>query len=99
ADVVAFDLRAQRFARTEKLFLADEFVERARAHALGERLVGRGDVRVSGRGGAFGGEAHALLESKSFGGKEGREGWLEAEQFSGIRSQVSACRLSVNWWL
>ena len=40
ADFVAFDLRAKRFAGAEEIFLADEFVERAGAHAIGERLVG-----------------------------------------------------------
>ncbi len=35
--VVALDLRAQRLAGTEQVVLADEFVERARAHAVGER--------------------------------------------------------------
>src|SRR5205807_10218593 len=51
ADVVAFDLHAQRLAGTEEFFLADEFVERARTHALGERLIGGRDVRVRGRSG------------------------------------------------
>src|SRR6266566_5179806 len=40
AEVVAFDLNAQRLAGPEKFFLADEFIKRARPHALGERLVG-----------------------------------------------------------
>ena len=38
-DFVVFDLLAQRFAGAKEFFLADEFIERARAHALGERLV------------------------------------------------------------
>jgi hypothetical protein len=37
--LVVFDLLAERFAGAEEFFLTDEFVERARAHALGERLV------------------------------------------------------------
>ncbi len=40
-DLVVFDLLAERFAGAEEFFLADEFVERAGAHALGERLVRR----------------------------------------------------------
>jgi hypothetical protein len=46
ADVVAFDLNAQRLAQAEKFFLTDEFVKRAGTHALGERLIGGGHVRV-----------------------------------------------------
>ena len=46
AEVVIFDLHAQGFAGTEKFFLTNEFIERARAHALGERLVGGGNVRL-----------------------------------------------------
>ena len=37
AQIVALDLRAQRFSGAEQIFLADEFVERLRAHAVGER--------------------------------------------------------------
>jgi len=48
-EIVAFDLNAKRLAGPEKFFLADEFVERARTHALGERLVGSGDFRLGGR--------------------------------------------------
>src|SRR5882672_666112 len=48
AEIVVFDLNAQGFARAEKFFLADEFIERARAHALGERLIGGGNVGLSG---------------------------------------------------
>ena len=40
AELVALDLRAQRLAGAEQLFLADEFVERLRAHAVGERPAG-----------------------------------------------------------
>ena len=32
-------------ARTEQRLLADEFVQRARAHAFGQRRAGRGSVR------------------------------------------------------
>ena len=42
AEVVAFNLTAKRLAGPEKFFLADEFIQRARPHALGERLVGGG---------------------------------------------------------
>src|SRR5439155_26736424 len=42
AKIVVFDLNPQRFTGTEKFFLASEFIERARTHALGERLVSSG---------------------------------------------------------
>ncbi len=35
--VVALDLHAQRFAGADQVLLADEFVERAGTHAIGER--------------------------------------------------------------
>ncbi len=35
--IIALDLHAQRLARTDQVLLPDEFVERARAHAIGER--------------------------------------------------------------
>ena len=35
--IVALDLDAQRLARADQVLLADEFVERARAHAVGQR--------------------------------------------------------------
>src|ERR1700722_3761639 len=37
--LVVFDLLAEGFAGAEKPFLADEFIEGARAHALSERLM------------------------------------------------------------
>ncbi len=46
ADVVTFDLKTKRLAGTEQFFLADEFVERAGTHTLGERLIGGGHVGV-----------------------------------------------------
>ncbi len=49
AEIVVFDLNAKRLARTEKFFLANEFIERARTHALGEWLVGSGNVGFRGR--------------------------------------------------
>ena len=56
-DLIVFNLLAERFAGAEKFFLADEFIERARAHAFGERLVSG----VFGGGlGEFGEEAHDL---------------------------------------
>jgi len=33
--IIAFDLHAQRFAGADEVLLPDEFVERARAHAVG----------------------------------------------------------------
>jgi hypothetical protein len=35
--VVALDLHAQRFAWPDQVFLSDEFIERARPHAVGQR--------------------------------------------------------------
>src|SRR5260370_25290721 len=49
AQILVFDLNAKRLAGTEKLFLADEFIEGARAHALGERLDGGGNVWLGGQ--------------------------------------------------
>src|SRR5882757_6067923 len=57
AEIVGFDLNAKRFSGTEEFFLADEFVERARAHAFGERLVGGG--RIVGR--KRGEEGHGMF--------------------------------------
>ena len=48
AEIVVFDLDAEGFAGAEKFFLADEFIESARTHAFGERLVGGGDVGLRG---------------------------------------------------
>ena len=42
AGIVALDLQPQRLAGPEHVLLADELVERARAHAVGQR---RGPVR------------------------------------------------------
>jgi hypothetical protein len=53
-EIVGFDLDAEWFARAEEFFLADEFVEGAGTHALGERLEGRGGFGL-GEGGE---EAH-----------------------------------------
>ncbi len=36
ADIVAFNLGAQRLARPDQLVLSDEFVQAARAHTVGE---------------------------------------------------------------
>ncbi len=36
-ELVAFNLRAQRFARAEQLLLSDEFIERLRTHPIGQR--------------------------------------------------------------
>src|SRR6267378_6404035 len=43
-EVVGFDLNAEGFAGAEEFFLADEFVEGAGTHALGEGLEGRGGL-------------------------------------------------------
>ncbi len=59
--VVVFDLHAKRLSRTEKLFLADELVERARAHALGERLMRCRRGVVEGWLRQFGEEAHGFV--------------------------------------
>src|SRR6266571_5036688 len=58
AEVVAFDLTAKRLAGPEKFFLADEFIKRARPHALGERLVGGGHAGFRRRYRQFKKEAH-----------------------------------------
>jgi len=62
AKVVAFDLHAERLAGAEELFLADEFVEGARAHALSERLIGEQSVGVRFAGGDGSKEAHGVLK-------------------------------------
>ena len=49
--VVTLDLHAQRFAGADQMLLPDKFIERARAHAVGERASARG-VRVFGRDGS-----------------------------------------------
>jgi len=48
AEIIGFDLQAEGFAGAKKFFLADEFVECAGAHALGERLQGRRGVLEGG---------------------------------------------------
>ena len=48
AEIVVFDLHAERLAGAEEFFLADEFVERARTHALGERLMRERNIRLFG---------------------------------------------------
>ncbi len=59
--VVIFDLQAERFAGCEEMGLAEEFVERAGSHALGERGALAGGV-----GGDVGGEeAHSVRDSES----------------------------------
>jgi hypothetical protein len=42
AEIIVFDLDAERLTGAEKLFLAEEFVEGARTHAFSEGLVSRG---------------------------------------------------------
>ena len=41
--LTAFERLAQRLARAENLFLADEFIERRRTHSRGQRLRPVGD--------------------------------------------------------
>src|SRR6266478_3091582 len=57
AEIVIFNLRAQRLAGSKKFFLADDFVERARAHALRERLMRERHFRLDGLR-QFGEKAH-----------------------------------------
>ncbi len=40
-ELIALDLHAQRLARSQDVLLADEFLERVRTHALGERALAR----------------------------------------------------------
>ncbi len=49
--VVALDLHAQRFARPDQVLLPDEFIEGARAHAVGQRAcaLSGGVFRRDGR--------------------------------------------------
>jgi len=56
-------LNAEGFAGAEEFFLADEFVEGARAHALGERLEGCRGLGFGERGE----EAHAFLSVSGLG--------------------------------
>src|SRR6266403_2983113 len=62
-EVVGFDLNAEGFAGAKEFFLADEFVEGAGTHALGERLEGRGGLGF----GEAREKAHVYLECKWFG--------------------------------
>src|SRR2546425_3595731 len=57
AEMVRFDLNAERFAGAEEFLLADEFVKRAWTHALGERLKCGRSFRLDGRR-EWRGEAH-----------------------------------------
>ena len=45
---ISFDRAPQKFSRRENMFLADEFLERARAHTRGERrgAVGTGRIGI-----------------------------------------------------
>jgi len=47
---LSFSIWTRRDLPGREVFLADEFIERARPHALGERLVGGGNVGLSGLG-------------------------------------------------
>jgi hypothetical protein len=49
--VVALDLHAQRFRGSDQVLLSDEFIECARAHAVGQRAraLGAGVFRRDGR--------------------------------------------------
>ena len=50
AGIVTLDLHAQRLARTDQVLLPDEFFERARTHAVGERTRAGGDRSSFGMG-------------------------------------------------
>src|SRR5229473_3493032 len=80
AKVVILDLNAKRLAGTEQFFLANKFIEGARTHALGERLIGGGNVGFRGRWRQFRKEAHVILDvraaSGGLGGCEGAEVWM-----------------------
>src|SRR5690242_15672447 len=91
AEIVGFDLHAQRLAGAEEFFLADEFVERAGAHAFGERLVG-GGVGLGREWGeeAHGGEVSVARETKKINarfeaqGKEGAGGEPVGRRFAKV---------------
>ncbi len=59
AEIVIFNLHAQRLAGAEEFFLADEFIERARAHAFGKRLMRERNFGLD-RLRQFGEEAHGF---------------------------------------
>ena len=56
AEIVGFDGGAQRLTGSKQRLLSGELLERARAHAFGERRAGRGDFGFD-----FGEKAHGRL--------------------------------------
>jgi len=71
AETIGFDLQAKRFAGAEEFFLTDEFVESARAHALGEGLQSGGSVVGAAEGGEeTHGKSVAQMGEGASGGKE-----------------------------
>src|SRR5882757_9214947 len=62
AEIVAFNLNAKWLTRSKKFFLPDEFIECPRAHALRERLVRGGHIRLGHWRRQFGKEAHGVLD-------------------------------------
>jgi len=81
-EIVGFDLHAEGFPGAEEFFLADEFVEGAGTHALGEGLESRGGFGF----GESGEEAHGYLECKWFEGERLGRG-LEDQKFESSRVQ------------
>ena len=60
--VVALDLHAQRLAGADQVFLADEFFQGARTHAVGQRTRARADV-LRARDGLE--QAHTIISPQS----------------------------------
>jgi len=56
-----FNLKREATCGNRAVFLADEFIEGARTHALSERLVGSGNVGFRGRWRQFCEQAHVIL--------------------------------------
>jgi len=81
-EIVGFDLEAERLAGAEEFFLADEFVEGAGAHALGERLQGGGGVVLgfAERGEKTHGDSLAQMRAKE-------RVWTRVERLSASRKQ------------
>jgi hypothetical protein len=84
AEIIGFDLEAKRFAGAEEFFLADEFVEGAWAHALGEGLKGGGGVGFVDRGE----ETHGSSVAQMWIG--GRDARVEGYQRSDISDQEAS---------
>jgi hypothetical protein len=48
SEVIILNLHPQRFSGTQQFFLADEFIQGARTHALSKRLMRQRHIRVNG---------------------------------------------------